>query len=91
MELLHTSLYSGNPGIIILLHLRIPTQLYNTRSQATIFKLVTQGDTYKNSSFSRKINEYNRLPPNIHQIKLEAPFKMALWAHFNDLQFIYNN
>ena len=65
-------------------HLSLPTHRYNTRSQATIIRPAAKGDTYKNSFFSRTITDYNKLPPNIRRIKPEAPFKLALRAHFND-------
>ena len=90
MELLHASLNSGNPGITIPLHPTISTHQYNTRSRSTIISPATQEKTYKKSFFLITITEYNRLPPNIRQIKPEAPFKLAprLRAHFNDWQFI---
>ena len=91
IELLHASLNGENSGITIPSYLRIPPHRYNTRSQATIINPATQGDIYKNSFFPRTITEYNRLPPDIRQIKMEASFKLALRTYFNDRQFTYND
>ena len=86
LELLHASLHGRNLEIVIPPHLSLPTYRYNTRSQATIIIInpAAKGDTYKNSFFPRTITDYNKLPPNIRQIKPEAPFKLTLRAHFND-------
>ena len=83
LELLHASLHGRNPGIAIPPHLSLPIHRFNTRSQATIINPATKGDTYKNSFFPRTITDYNKLLPNIRRIKPEAPFKLALRAHFN--------
>ena len=90
MELLHASLNGENSGITIPSYLRITLHRYNTRSHATIVNPATQRDTYKNTFFPRTTTEYNRLPPDIRQLKIEASFKLALRTHFNYRQFTYN-